>query len=381
MTKLLDDLANMTMEEVIGQSAAKLKQLAKELKLIGAKGMESEYEIKGMVVTLLAEKGLVSGSSRGEIVGPAGGGVFQQGLIDMKDELKTMISQFMDTQTASAQKIAGDICTMQQSFSQLSGFVEDFKGKLTAMEKEAAEGRAKQGEMERAIKGITEAKTKQEGALKALEERYRADQVSKDALLARMALFEADPAERFPPPPNAAPQVLAQRITNLERTEAAEDRPAQEKVKLDLRVTGLGSEFDQDSESDLLEKVTQSLGEQVGLSGTEMGITGVRVHRVRMTRGGKASTGNTPPPPPPPQIIVTCSSLQAKLNILRNKMKTANGVRISSELTPWQVRQKSSRWERYSALKSEGKTVFFLGHRLYVQEGEGRSAVRNEVMP
>jgi hypothetical protein len=193
-------------------------------------------------------------------------------------------------------------------------------------------------------------------------------------------VFEADPAVRLPPPPNAAPQVL-QRIANLERTEAVEDRPNQENVKLDLRVTGMGFDIDQVSEKDLLKKVTQSLGEQVGLSDTEMGITGVRVHRVRMSRGAKASSGNTPPPPPPPQLIVTCSSLQAKMTILRNKKQTSMGIRISSELTPWQVRHKSSMWERYSALKSEGKIVFFLGHRLFLQEGEGSSAVRKEFMP
>jgi hypothetical protein len=86
-----------------------------------------------------------------------------------------------------------------------------------------------------------------------------------------LAVFEADPAVRLPPPPNAAPQVL-QKIANLERTEAVEDRPNQENVKLDLRVTRMGFEIDQVSENDLLTKVTQFLGEQVGLPATEMGV-------------------------------------------------------------------------------------------------------------
>jgi hypothetical protein len=215
--------------------------------------------------------------------------------------------------------------------------------------------------MDRAIKELKEAKSKQEGAMKAIEEKYKAEQISKDAILARLAVFEADPAVRLPPPPNAAPQVL-RRIANLERTEAVEDRPNQENVKLTQRVTGMGFEIDQVFENDLLTKVTQSLGEQVGLSATEMGIIRMRFHRVKMTRGAKASPGNTPPPPPPPQLIVTCSSLQANMTILQNKKHTSMGIRIFSELTPWQVSHKSSMWERCSALKSEGQYVFFLGH-------------------
>jgi hypothetical protein len=76
MTKLMDDLANLTLEEIIGQSASKIKQLAKDLKLIGSKGicMESELEMKGMVVTHLAERGLVADSSKGGMVSNAGGG-------------------------------------------------------------------------------------------------------------------------------------------------------------------------------------------------------------------------------------------------------------------------------------------------------------------
>jgi hypothetical protein len=56
-------------------------------------------------------------------------------------------------------------------------------------------------------------------------------------------------------------------------------------------------------------------------------------------------------------------------------------VRISSELTLWQIRQKNLMWEQYIALKDEGKNAFFLGHRLFVQEGEGPSAKRNEILP
>jgi hypothetical protein len=74
MTKLMDDLANLTPEEINGQPASKIKQLAKDLKLIGSKGMESELEIKGILVTHLAERGLVAGSSKGVMVSNAGGG-------------------------------------------------------------------------------------------------------------------------------------------------------------------------------------------------------------------------------------------------------------------------------------------------------------------
>jgi hypothetical protein len=35
-------------------------------------------------------------------------------------------------------------------------------------------------------------------------------------------------------------------------------------------------------------------------------------------------------------------------------------------------------WERFSSLKEEGKTAFFLGHRLFVQDGEG-SGSRKEI--
>jgi hypothetical protein len=93
------------------------------------------------------------------------------------------------------------------------------------------------------------------------------------------------------------------------------------------------------------------------LSGGGMGIKSVRVHRVRSARGGKASSSNTPLSPlPPPQVILTCSSLAAKLLNWRDKSKTGRGVRISSELTILQIRQKKSE------VKVEGKNAFFLGH-------------------
>jgi hypothetical protein len=60
---------------------------------------------------------------------------------------------------------------------------------------------------------------------------------------------------------------VLQKIANLERTEAVEDRPNQENVKLDLRVTGMGFEIDQVSENGLLSKVTQSLEKQRDLGG------------------------------------------------------------------------------------------------------------------
>jgi hypothetical protein len=44
--------------------------------------------------------------------------------------------------------------------------------------KEAAEGQAKQAKMDRAIKELKEAKSKKEGAVKASEEKYKAQQIS-----------------------------------------------------------------------------------------------------------------------------------------------------------------------------------------------------------
>jgi hypothetical protein len=269
---------------------------------------------------------------------------------------------------------------MLQSLTGLSGFIEDFQGKLKEVEKLATVRGAKIEELGREVRGLKDSRSKQAEAIQELREQCKEGQVNHVSLLARLVACESDTTERIAlplPPPPAVSSGWCKRVEKLEVAEAAQDRPNQERVLLDLRITGPLLDTEMVLEAELQAQVTQSLGEQVGLSATEMVITGVRVHRVRMTRGAKASTGNTPPP----QLIVTCSSLQAKMTILRNKKQTSRGIRISSELTPWQVRHKSSMWERYSALKSEGKTVFFLGHRLFVQEGEGSSAVRKEIMP
>jgi methyl-accepting chemotaxis protein len=183
MTKLMENLANLTLEEIIGQSASKIKQLAKDLKLIGSKGMELELEIKGMVVTHLAERGLAAGSSKGKMVSNAGGGnIFQQGFGDLKEVLKSMFKEFKEfvvNRAAAEEKTSNEMYSMQKSFSQISGFVEDFNAKLKELGKAAAEGQAKQVQMDRAIKELREAKFKQEGAMKAMEENTRKSKYRK----------------------------------------------------------------------------------------------------------------------------------------------------------------------------------------------------------
>jgi phage-related protein len=93
------------------------------------------------------------------MVSNAGGGnIFKQGLGDLKEELKSMFQEFVVNRTAPEEKISEDISSMQNSFSQISGFVEDFNAKLKELGKEAAQGQAKQAKMDRAIKEFKEAK-------------------------------------------------------------------------------------------------------------------------------------------------------------------------------------------------------------------------------
>jgi hypothetical protein len=214
-----------------------------------------------------------------------------------------------------------------------------------------------------------------------LREQCKEGQVNHISLLACLVDCESDTTETISlslPPPSAVSSGWCKRVEKLEVAEAAQDRLNQERVLLDLRITGPLLDTEMVPKAELQAQVIESLGKAIGIEGNKLGITGVRLHRVRTTRGARASTDTAASSCPPPQIIVTCTSLAAKKKILQNKGKTERGVRIASELTPWQIRKKSSMWERFSSLKEEGKTAFFLGHRLFVQDGEG-SGARKEI--
>jgi hypothetical protein len=364
--KLSQNLGDKTFAEVLVQPMTTLRQLALDLGLTKTlRDGTSENEIKGLLCVHFLGKGK-SSLKEGES-SP------QEGFL----EIKTMLQTLLDTQTTYRKDLDGistKVTTMESSLNSLSGFVEDFGGELSNVKgtvaKTHTEGRAKFEEMEKEIKMLNSHRTKQDEAIKRLAEQWKQDQIQSNSLLARLTALETDSAERPPPPPPAVvPQVLFKRVEKLEVAEAAQDRPNQEQVKLDLRISGPLLNLDGVPEDQLLAQVTKSLGECIGVNG-DLGISGVRIHRVKAPRGNRNSKGTGPSASPAAQIIVTCKSLAAKKKILQNKRKSDKEIRIASELTPWQVRQKSSLWERFSALKDEGKNAFFLGHRLFLQEGE-----------
>lgn len=368
--KLIDCLPNMTFSEVLASSPEKLKQLALDLNLMTVKSGEKELEVKGLLAIHFAETGMAA--LKGE-----------NGSAPMEESM-SIIKNLLQAQNASMLTIKEQVQDFQTSFTALSGFVDDFKTQMETLGKEVAGGKAGLEVMGRKLSDMGSQTRKTDSRLAALESKEKENAVTVNELAAKILELNMNTTPLPLPPPPAVPQVWAKRLEKLEVAEAVQDRPMQEKVKLDVRVSGLltTNDIDNTPTVDLLSKVSMALGEAVALSGGEMGITNVRVHRVRAARGGKASASTTSPStPPPPQVILTCSSLEAKLRILRNKNKTGRGVRISSELTLWQIRQKNLMWERYTALKDEGKSAFFLGHRLFVQEGEGPSAERNEILP
>jgi hypothetical protein len=130
--------------------------------------------------------------------------------------------------------------------------------------------------------------------------------------------------------------VWVKRVENLEVEKAAQDRPNQERVLLDLRITGPLLDIETVLEAELQAQVTESLGKAIGIEGNEPGIAGVQLYRVRVrvTRGGLASMDTAASLSPPPHIIVICTSLAAKKKILQNRGKTDREVRRASELIP-----------------------------------------------
>jgi hypothetical protein len=362
--------------------------LAIDLKIMNIKDATDNDALKGKLWTHLAQQGLCknSGGGGGEWDGGRSdeGGIGRellQQMTGLRSEMMDMLKKHTEKQTLFEHGISEQISNMQQSLSGLSGFVEDFKSQLQDVKRGAKERGDKVDELGRDIRGLMEAKGKQAEAVQEMRGQQQELQVKMNSMLERVAIFESNETERLPSAPVIS-QAWVKRVEKLELTEAEQDRVNQEKIKLDVRVSGLltANEIDDTLEVDLLSKVTEALGKEVKLSGGELDITEVRVHRVRATRGGRASsTATSPPPPPQPQLILTCSSLEGKLLILKKKCNTSRGVRVSSELTIWQIRQKNLMWGRYVELKDEGKNAFFLGHRLFVQEGEGRSAKRNEV--
>jgi hypothetical protein len=135
--------------------------------------------------------------------------------------------------------------------------------------------------------------------------------------------------------------VWCKRVEKLEVAEAAQDRPNQERVLLDLRITGPLLNTEMVPEAELQAQVTESLGKAIGIRKRAGDYRGSAASG-QDHQGVRASTGTAAPSCPSPQIIVTCTSLAAKKKILQNKGKAERGVRIASELTPWQVRKKSS---------------------------------------
>jgi hypothetical protein len=204
---------------------------------------------------------------------------------------------------------------MQQSLTGLSGFIEDFKGKLKEVENLATESGAKIEDLGGEVRGLRDSRSNQAEAIQDLREQCKEGQVNHISLLARLVACESDTSERISlplPPPPAVSSVWCKRVEKLEVAEAAQDRPNQERVLLDLRITGPLLDTEMVPKAELQAQVTQSLGKAIGIEGNELGITGVRLHRVRTTRGARASTGTAAPICPPPQIIVTCTSLAAK---------------------------------------------------------------------
>lgn len=208
-----------------------------------------------------------------------------------------MLSQLVEKQTAFEKSISEEVSCIRQSMTGLSGFVEDFDAKLKAIEKGNSVGRAKTAELEMTIKGLKDSNAKRDGSIKALEGHRKTEQVSRDELLARLIALETDQTERLPPSPDAVPQVLAKRIERLEVTGAVHDQPNQEKVKLDLRITGL-PDVDKIPERELLSQVKGTLSKALNLSENEMQVTAVRVHRVRTSRGPSGAQISSPPPSP-----------------------------------------------------------------------------------
>jgi hypothetical protein len=276
--------------------------------------------------------------------------------------MNTQLGKDMGEKQSSLER---SLSNMQQSLTSLSGFIEDFKWKLKEVEKLATEWGAKIEELGREVKGLKDARTKQAEAIQELRVQCKEGQVSHVSLLARLVACEVDTTERIslalpPPPPPAVSSVWCKRVEKLEVAEAAQDRPNQERVLLDLRITGPLFDIEMVPEAELQAQVTESLGKAIGIEGNELGITGVRLHRVRTTRGARASTGTAAPFCTPPQIIVTSMSLAAKKKNLQNKGKSERRVRIASELTPWQVGRRAACGSA-SRPKGGGEDCKFLG--------------------
>jgi archaellum component FlaC len=323
----------MTVEGIVMQSESKLRQLAVDLKLMINGDKITMDALKGKVISHVIEQNLCKPSWRGGHAGSTteternvAGNTDRRGMgdaamdgefVQQMTELKDMITQLGKNMGEKQSSLELSLSNMQQSLTSLSGFIADFKGKLNEVEKLATERWAEIEELGREVRGLKDARTKQAEAIQELREQCKEGQVNHVSLLALLVACESDTTERSslprpPPPPPAVSSVWCKRVESLAVAEAAQDRPNQERVLLDLRITGPLLDAEMVPEPELQAQVTESLGKAIGIEGNELGITGVRLHRVRTTRGARASTGTAAPICPPPQIIVTCTSLAAK---------------------------------------------------------------------
>lgn len=201
-----------------------------------------------------------------------------------------------------------------------------------------------------------------------LEEDNKMQKALNAQLISRIEKLEASQ-------PVASTQVvsnISKKLQELSNREEEADKAEQEAVRLDVRVTGdEGCNALNDTPPEELKNYCQeSLSQWLHTPASKISIAKARIVNPRPSNDGKPRT---------PSMVITFADMDTKLHILKHKthLRTAAPhVRITSELTKWQVKRKSERWEEYKTLKEQGENVFFLGHRLMTQKtGDRKSRI------
>jgi len=194
-----------------------------------------------------------------------------------------------------------------------------------------------------------------------------------DGILANVVQLENDEREMLPPPPDANVQVVSKRLRALEEAEEVKDQTEQEKVKMDLRLIGVEG-LEEVSEDKLIGFAQEVLAKALDQPLESIMLTGAKKAQMR----GKKDSPNKPT-----HLLITCQDMKSKRAILQEKTKlriTSSKLRINSELTAWQSRVKSSFYDTKQRLAGEGKNVFFIGHKLFLDKGVNGKSDRERIL-
>ena len=271
------------------------------------------------------------------------------------DETNSMSLQAIHAMGRDIQRLQSAFLDLQRDHRNMSLLLSESKDKVLSLEKDLLTEKS----LRAALQSQSNDLAKQLGDLQTLH----ADQTLARELQAREDRQPTTYAHATSQTPFQRPANLPRPITLAPPTGPHPDQAKQDKIALNLRVTGIATDSTI-SGPELCTQVASILSDRLGLPQSSLIFTDITEQRAEGKRSSLPAGSKTQKS----ALILACKDKETKMRILKSKAKLrefdGSPMWIESQLTQWQQAEKRRKMNQMLVLRQQGVKAFFEDHHL-----------------